>query len=93
MARYTDYIKAFLISELLLFGYGYVYGTYGLYAIKIVSSQAVGLKNQIDGIKEKIKTIEAQCNQWQAFPFYQEKLARQRLNMARKGDEVYYVTE
>lgn len=93
MARYTDYIKIFLMSELLIFGYCYVYGTYGLYAIKNVTSQSITLRQKISVVTAKIKGIEHQCNQWQEYSFYQERIARQRLNMARKGDEVYYVNE
>lgn len=84
------FLKLFLLSECCLFGYGYLFGAYGMYAARRIQQQTDDLKKESNEVKNKIAMIELEIEQWQQGSFFKEQVARERLGMARKDDIVYY---
>jgi hypothetical protein len=42
-------------------------------------------------MKDEIEQLEQEIYAWQTDDFYKEKVAREQLQMARKGDELFYI--
>ncbi|HXW86389.1 MAG TPA: septum formation initiator family protein [Candidatus Bathyarchaeia archaeon] len=88
-------IKFFALSCLCLgecggFGYLYWYGVYGKKAQKKVEEEYAVVIRQIAGVKKEIEDLEYDIVRWEKNSFYQEKIAREQLQMVKNNDIVYY---
>ena len=44
-----------------------------------------------DQLQQEVKTIQEDIDLWKTDDFYKEKIAREQLQMARKGDKLFYI--
>lgn len=91
MALKKIIIRIFLISETILFSYLYFFGPHGItmlqdqhYVIHNLLGEITDGNHEIDDLKQQIYT-------WQTDEFFKEKVAREQLQMARKGDKLFYI--
>lgn len=69
----------------------YVFGENGIFAMRTIAQENGGVLHQIDCIKQDIKNIEQEIIAWQTDLFYVEKVAREQLQMAKEGEELYFI--
>lgn len=85
------FMKVLLLLEMAAFGHIYFFGTNG---IKVLQNQKRGvaeLQKNIVSLNGEVVQLEKEIYAWQTNDFYKEKIAREQLQMARKGDELFYI--
>lgn len=84
-------MRIFLILEMAFFGYVYFFGQNGIVILQRQCILTTALESNIVTIKNEIKQLEEEIHAWQTDDFYKEKVAREQLQMARPGDEIFYI--
>jgi len=85
------FMKVLLLLEMAAFGHIYFFGANG---IKVLQNQKRGvaeLQKNIVSLNGEVVQLEKEIYAWQTNDFYKEKIAREQLQMARKGDELFYI--
>jgi len=85
-------VKFILISEVVGFSYLYFYGNNGITMLRKKRVAVAQLEKNIDQLKAEVISLEKEIYAWQTDDFYKEKVAREQLQMARKGDELFYIS-
>lgn len=85
-------LRFFLVFEVFLFGYIYLFGKNGLQELQVLRSEAMQLDQEVQQLAKEIEGLEAKIVAWEENDFYKEKIAREQLQMARKNDEIYYIS-
>lgn len=85
--------RTFFVLEMIIFMYMYIFGANGMRAVTQLNVANTQLDNDIQILKEEVKSLENEIIAWNNDSFYKEKIARERLHMARKNDVVYYVDQ
>ena len=78
-----------MASELLLFMAWYFFGATGLWADIHLRRENHALESDIQNLRHDILILEKSLEDWEKYPFYKEKCAREQLHMGFKGDIVY----
>jgi len=86
------FLQAFFVIEAVIFGFMYIFGTHGLKAMSALHRSHEQLDKEIVQLNKEVIFLEQEIVAWQSDPFYQEKIARERLHMARAGDVIFYVS-
>ena len=86
------FLRIFLVLEVIVFAGFYVLGPHGLRAQRKLEHENTELKNETELLKQELHSLSNTIAQWHAHPFFKEKIAREQLQMARKGDQIYYVS-
>ena len=68
----------------------YLYGSHGLESIYKLERENMALKKEVLRVAHEIDALEQEIAAWNHNDFFKEKVAREQLQMAYKGDEVYY---
>jgi cell division protein FtsB len=84
-------IRLFLLLEMAIFGYVYMYGKNGFATLQVQKRVVEQVQKNVEQLKKEIAIIEEEIVAWQTDDFYKEKVAREQLQMARKGDEIFYI--
>lgn len=84
-------MRLFLIVEMAAFGYLYVCGKNGIQILQKQKAAVADLQTNVVQLKKEIDQLEGEIYAWQTDDFYKEKIAREQLQMARKGDELFYI--
>jgi len=79
----------FFINEILFFSFFYYYGAQGMHAVFVLQKENMGVEQQVLEIKKEIAQLHDEITVWETDSFYKEKLAREQLNMAKSGEEIY----
>jgi len=69
----------------------YLYGNHGLQNICKLERENTILTKETQRMAHEIDALEHEIAAWNHDSFYKEKVAREQLQMAYKGDEVYYI--
>lgn len=85
------FMKIVLCVEMVLFGYVYFFGINGIAALQNQKLNVATLQKNIMLLNDEIARLKNEIYAWQTDDFYKEKVAREQLQMARKGDELFYV--
>lgn len=83
-------LRMFFGVELLFFAGVYTYGPHGLNVWHTLQQENGQITNQINALKADVALLEHDIVAYNKHPFYKEKIAREQLQMARKGDTIYY---
>ena len=88
--------KHFVQGALLLMlgagmGHYLIFNPNGLQAQKRLKATIAQEQSQVDGLKQKIATLEQELTTWRKDCFYQEKLAREDLHMSYTNEMVYFI--
>lgn len=84
-------MRLFLVLEMVAFGYVYIAGKNGIQSLSEHKNVVVDMKKHIERLNEEVTSLEHEIHIWQTDDFYKEKIAREQLQMARKGDELFYI--
>ncbi len=77
--------------EMVVFAWVYLFGVQGLYArweLQAVNQEILAKNAQLDG---QIDRYHQKIEAWESNPFYKERYARKKLQMAYPDDEIYYI--
>jgi cell division protein FtsB len=83
--------QVFFLSEVLLILLVYIFGRYGLPALWSLKKENKLISQEIAHLSQEVARLENKCKEWQDYPFYKEKIAREHLQMARDGDYIFYI--
>ena len=86
-------VRLFFVVEVMVFVGVYLFGGNGVQYLRRLKDENQNLKNEVLQIQAEVKVIEQQIASWKADDFYKEKIAREKLQMARKGDEIYFIEQ
>lgn len=81
----------FFSLEIVLFVFFYIFGTHGIRALHYLQEENTLLRDENESFKAEILKLEYICGTDVSSSFYKEKIARERLQMARPGDIIYYL--
>jgi cell division protein FtsB len=84
-------LRLFLLGEIVIFGVVYFWGVDGVNRYNKICEENRNIEQDIIVLKKEVQDLEAQLSAWQTDPFYKEKVAREQLQMARAGEELFYI--
>lgn len=84
-------VRFILCIEMCVFGYMYLYGKNGLQILQGQKKTLLVLEGEVAQLQKEISLLENDIYVWQTNDFYKEKIAREQLQMARKGDKLFYI--
>ncbi len=84
-------MRLLLVIEMAGFGYLYIFGNNGMQALGVQRAIVLDLEKNVAQLKDEIELLKNDIYAWQTDDFYKEKVAREQLQMARKGDELFYI--
>ena len=85
------FMRLLLMVEMMALGYLYIFGTHGIEELQKQRMIVTDLEKSVVHLKADIEQLENEIHAWQTNDFYKEKVAREQLQMARKGDELFYI--
>ena len=83
-------LRIFFVLEIVVFTGAYFFAPQGLCAINRLKQENEQVVVEINDLRAEIAILENTIAQWHSCSFYKEKIAREQLQMARKGDRIYY---
>lgn len=78
----------FLIQIMACIGI-YFFGANGIKAVFIMKKNNTIIEHEVQVARENVQNMEQEIDLWEEDPFYVERHAREKLAMAREGDEIY----
>lgn len=69
----------------------YLYGENGYHAMSTIKKENEQVLHDIEHLQQDITVIEQEVVAWQTDLFYVEKVAREQLQMAKDGEELYFI--
>ncbi len=78
--------------ELVCFVGLFMFGPNGVAKISTMQQQNKQIEQEINEYKIELTQLEKQIDDWYQNSFLKEKIAREELQMARDGDEIYLVS-
>jgi cell division protein FtsB len=85
------FMKALLLLEMIAFGHAYLFGSNGIKVLQAQKNEVTELEYSIGHLNDEVTRLEKEIHIWQTDDFYKEKIAREQLQMARRGDELFYI--
>lgn len=82
-------LRVFFIGEIALFLGFYFFGAHGLPQIREYKKQNAQLVGDISQLEKQVSNITRELEEWETYPFYKERFARQELQMGKPGEELY----
>lgn len=84
-------LRVFFATEIVLFLTFYLVGSQGLQALMRMNSENNQLQQEIGTLTSAVNQVAMEIEEWKKYPFFKEKIARERLHMAYPGDELYMI--
>lgn len=85
--------RLFVCCQLFVCALFYYFGHQGIRHIQKMRSANAHAQEQVVALQAEIVACEHELDQWSKFDFFKEKIARERLQMARSTDMVFYLTD
>lgn len=85
------FLRVLLFVEIVIFGFTYLFGTNGIYFLKDLENDTKQLEIEIINLKNEIQSLDSQIIEWNSDPFYKERLAREKLQMAHENEKIYFI--
>jgi len=82
-------LRVFFTCQIIAFAINYVAGSRGLQYIWTIADANKTLRQNIAQEKREVQELDAKIAAWKSDPFYHEKMAREELQLAKKGEEIY----
>ncbi len=83
--------RIFLCVEIIVFAGFYFLGTNGINALMNLKKDITMLDQQMVRLKSDITHLQSTIALQKKHPFFQEKIAREQLQMARADEEIYLI--
>jgi len=84
-------LRVFFAIEVCVFAGVYLFGPSGLQTMVRLSKENDQLALEIFDLQGQVSDWQQKIALWQSDDFYKEKIAREQLQMARRGDEIFYL--
>lgn len=84
-------LRIFFVLEVFVFVGVYFLGPSGFQTMIRLERENQEIEKEINGLSDSVISWEQKILVWQSDDFYKEKIAREQLQMARSGDEVFYL--
>ena len=84
-------VRFILCIEMCVFCHLYLFGKNGLQLLQKQKADLSLLEREIARLQKDTELLETDMYVWQTNDFYKEKIAREQLQMARKGDKLFYI--
>jgi len=81
----------FFVIEIFIFLGVYFFGGNGLQYLTRLKNENKQMHDQLQYLKQQMVALEKDIHDWNSNDFYKEKIAREKLQMARKGDQIYFL--
>lgn len=88
MKRYI--IRIFFCAEIGCFLWMYFFGPQGIQVFKQLADENAVVEQKIQVLRGDIAQLDRSITACNSDSFYKERIAREQLQMARKGDVIYY---
>ena len=85
--------RIFLCGEIIVFAGFYIFGTNGIMELMHMKKDIAVLDRQVIQLKGDVSHLQSTIALQKKHPFFQEKIAREQLQMARVDDEVYLINK
>jgi cell division protein FtsB len=82
-----------LCAQCLLFGYLCIYGVHGFKRLQLLEKENQKIVYDNSEKEKEIGRLRLAIKEMEDNPFIKEQIAREKLQMARKDDEVYYFVD
>ena len=79
------------VTEVVCFVALFIFGPNGIAKISTLQQENRQVECKIEDLKIELIQLEKQIDDWYQHSFLKEKIARQELQMARDGDEIYLI--
>lgn len=79
-----------LVAEIVVFVGNFLYAENGLPKVLTLQRKNSRLKDEVQDLKNELMAMEEHLAQWNKYPFYKEKIAREQLHMIRDNEVVYF---
>lgn len=86
-------IGVVIIFELLLFAYFFVYGSHGVQSLNLLKQTYQKSQLETESMRNHVNELHVIMEEWTEEPFFIEKTAREKLQMACVDDTVYFIQE
>ena len=84
-------MRIFFALEIVFFIAFYLFGSEGIQRMMLMQQQERELDAKLHEAIIEVAQLNEHLEQWNTTPFHKEKIAREQLQMAREGDEIYYL--
>lgn len=81
---------AFIIEVVLFTGY-YLMGANGIVALVSMNREIGSTQREISLLKDEVHQLQDHIALQKKHPFFKEKIAREQLQMAHEGEEIYII--
>jgi len=89
---YAYLLYAVLGVEVLLFAGFFIRGPQGLRSLNDMYVEQATMQEGLMQLNQEVAALKHDIEDWNNHPFHKEKEAREKLQMARQNDEVFYLT-
>ena len=86
------FLRIFFSVEIVVFLCINLFGPHGIKAFIQMHEKNIKIKQETVQLKGMIATLDQDISAWHDNSFYKEKIAREALQMARRDEQVYYVS-
>lgn len=84
-------LRGIFIGECVVFFGFYLFGSRGLPQIRALRAENKQHIDDIMTLENDIILLQKEIDDWNTYPFYKEKIAREELQLINPGDTVYFV--
>lgn len=84
-------LRVSFVVEIIIFFAIYCFGSKGVQALLTLRKENTQIAFQVSKLQQEVNELEQQVDDWKSSSFYQEKVARETLHMAKKNEEVYFI--
>jgi len=84
-------LRLFFVIEIFIFIGVYFFGGNGFQYLNRLEHENDQLHGNIVRLKDEIAQVQKDITDWNNNDFYKEKIAREKLQMARRGDQIYFL--
>ena len=83
--------RIFVAAEVFIFLGFYIWGANGLSALSHLKNDIESQAAQVMQLRAEVGQLESMIAMQKQHPFFQEKIAREQLQMARVNEEIYLI--
>jgi cell division protein FtsB len=84
-------VKVLFMGEILVFGHMYFFGKNGIEVLREQQKKVTCMNESVVQLAGDVARVEKEIATWKEHDFFKEKIAREQLQMARKGDQLFYI--
>ncbi len=84
--------RGLFVVELMIFVWVYLFGAHGFHHLVQLRAECEQARQDLQCKQQEVSELQEQIIAWNVHSFYKEKMAREQLQMARKGETIYYMS-